>query len=232
MANNTGKVCQSETDTRSMTSFSKEQKVKTRTAAATPLTIESWPVEKLVPYLGNARRLSDRAISIVAASIREYGWRQPIVVDKQGVVIVGHTRLLAAKALGLETVPVHVAANLTPQQVAAYRLMDNRSGHETNWNKELLAPELAKLEKKAYDLALTGFSEQELNRFLRANYGTEALRQSEETPRLSNGRFRGRGEVWLLGSHRLICADGDGLDVAAIIECWEKFTGDKARLQQ
>jgi ParB-like chromosome segregation protein Spo0J len=86
--------------------------------------IESWPSNKPMLYMGNARKLSLQAVDKVAASIQEYGFRQPIVVDKAGVIICGHTRLLAAQKLELATVPVHVAANLTPAQVRAYRLMD------------------------------------------------------------------------------------------------------------
>jgi ParB-like chromosome segregation protein Spo0J len=90
------------------------------------MDIESWPTSKPLPYARNARTLSAAAVDKVAASIREFGFRQPIVVDGAGTIICGHTRLLAAKKLGLEYVPVHVAS-LTPAQVRAYRLMDNRS---------------------------------------------------------------------------------------------------------
>ncbi len=96
-----------------------------------------WPIDKPIPYARNSRKIPERAIDKVAASIKEFGWRQAIVVDKDGVIICGHTRLLAAKKLGLKQVPVHVADNLTPAQVKAYRLMDNRSHEETDWDIEL-----------------------------------------------------------------------------------------------
>ncbi len=92
-----------------------------------------WKLEEIIPYSRNARKIPSQAIDKVAASIREFGWRQPIVVDSQGVIICGHTRLLAAQKLGLEQAPVHVADNLTPAQVRAYRLLDNRSHEETGW---------------------------------------------------------------------------------------------------
>jgi ParB-like chromosome segregation protein Spo0J len=95
--------------------------------------VELWPIDKPKPYAGNARKLSERAVEKVATSIQQFGWRQPIVVDPAGVIICGHTRLLAAKKLGCKQVPVHVADNLTPEQVKAYRLMDNRSHQETDW---------------------------------------------------------------------------------------------------
>src|SRR4051812_12348819 len=91
------------------------------------LKVCSWPIAKPIPYGRNSRKIPERAIDKVAASIKEFGWRVPIVVDRDGVVICGHTRLLAAKKLGLQHVPVHVADNLTPAQVKAYWLMDNRS---------------------------------------------------------------------------------------------------------
>jgi ParB-like chromosome segregation protein Spo0J len=86
-----------------------------------------WPIDRPIPYARNSRKIPQRAIDKVAASIKEFGFRVPIIVDKDDVIICGHTRLLAAKKLGLREVPVHVAENLTPAQVKAYRLMDNRS---------------------------------------------------------------------------------------------------------
>src|SRR6202521_5927187 len=102
------------------------------------LSVCMWPISKPIPYVRNSRKIPERAIDKVAASIQEFGFRQAIVVDKDGVIICGHTRLLAAKKLGLREVPVHVAENLTPAQVKAYRLMDNRSHQETDWDLELL----------------------------------------------------------------------------------------------
>ena len=118
-----------------------------------------WPIDKPVPYARNSRKIPERAIDKVAASIKEFGWRQAIVVDKEGVIICGHTRLLAARKLGLREVPVHVADNLTPAQVKAYRLMDNRSHDETSFDLDLLGPELEELKGLDFDLALTGFDD-------------------------------------------------------------------------
>src|SRR5262249_6327906 len=130
------------------------------------LDIEMWPVGKPIPYARNARRLSPKAVDKVAASLREFGWRQPIVVDKQGTVIAGHTRLASAKQLGLVEVPVHVAGNLTPAQVRAYRLLDNRSHQETTWDDELLGLELLDLKGLDIDLSLTGFDLGELEAYM------------------------------------------------------------------
>jgi ParB-like chromosome segregation protein Spo0J len=101
------------------------------------LQVHWRPIDRPTPYARNSRKIPERAIDKVAASIQEFGWRQTIVVDRNGVIIVGHTRLLAAKKLGLKQVPIHVAENLTPAQVKAYRLMDNRSHEETDWDFEL-----------------------------------------------------------------------------------------------
>ena len=132
-----------------------------RTSAKRPragaLSVEYWPIERPLAYARNARLCPESAIDKVAASIAEFGWRQPIVVDEQGVIMAGHTRLLAARKLGLAEVPVHVAAGLTPAQAKAYRLMDNRSNQETSWDLELLPLELEELLTMDIDPALTGF---------------------------------------------------------------------------
>jgi ParB-like chromosome segregation protein Spo0J len=93
------------------------------------MEVNLWPLGKITPYARNARKIPPQAVNKVAASIQEFGWRQPIVVDRQGIIICGHTRLLAAQKLGLDKAPVHVADSLTSAQVRAYRLLDNRS-HE------------------------------------------------------------------------------------------------------
>ena len=120
----------------------------------------------MIPYARNARKIPQEAIDKVAASIKEFGWQQPIVVDTERVVVAGHVRLLAAKQLGLEKVPVHVAADLTPGQIKAFRLMDNRSHQESGWDMELLAPEMAELQALNVDASLTGFDADEISKFL------------------------------------------------------------------
>ena len=124
------------------------------------MRIRQISVDKIIPYPGNPRKNQD-AIDPVAASLREFGWRQPIVVDSDMVVIVGHTRLLAAQQLGLDKVPVTVADDMTPAQARAYRLADNRTGENAEWDNDLLAIELGELEGD-FDLSLTGFSEEEI----------------------------------------------------------------------
>lgn len=122
---------------------------------APALAAEAWPVDRPKPYARNPRR-NDAAVEKVAASIREFGWAQPIVVDGDGVIIIGHTRLKAAKKLGLATVPVLVRADLTPEQVAALRLADNKTAELAEWDEPMLAEELDAL-VGAVDMEQFGF---------------------------------------------------------------------------
>jgi len=119
-------------------------------------TVEWWPAERVIPYARNPRTATDTAVGKVAASIKEFGFRVPIIVDGEGVIIAGHTRLAAAQRLGLERVPVLVAADLSPAQVKAYRIADNRTAQETGWERELLELELEDLRGLDFDLSLTG----------------------------------------------------------------------------
>jgi len=130
------------------------------------MKIEQWDIERVKPYEKNPRR-NDKAVQAVADSIREFGFRQPIVVDDAGVIVVGHTRYKAALKLGLKTVPVHVATDLTPQQARAYRLADNRSAQNAEWDIDLLPIELGELRDDGFDLKLVGFSDKELTEYLR-----------------------------------------------------------------
>src|ERR1700733_9158249 len=116
------------------------------------LHVTLWPIDKPIPYARNARKISDKAVDKVAASIQEFGFRQPIVVDRENVVIVGHARLLAAKKLGLQFVPVHVADSLNRAQAKAYRLADNRTNEETDWDLDLLGSEILELKDLGVDL--------------------------------------------------------------------------------
>src|ERR1700720_4303604 len=106
------------------------------------LTIEIWPIDKPIDYPQNARKWTQKAVEKVAASIREYGWRQPVVVDAQGVIVIGHLRRAAGRWLRLREVPVHVAWDLSPEQIRGLRLADNRTNEESDWNEDLLKLEL------------------------------------------------------------------------------------------
>lgn len=168
------------------------------------MEVEQWPLERVIPYARNPRRNAG-AVAKVAASLKEFGWRQPIVVDGEGVVVVGHTRLEAARTLGFSEVPVHVAAGLSEAQVKAYRLADNRTGEEAEWDPELLALEIGDLRDAGLDLALTGFDTDELAA-LRMD-GAEGLTDPDEAPPLPKHPVSVLGDVWVMGAHRIVCGD-------------------------
>jgi len=127
------------------------------------MKIRLVPIGRVAPYPGNPRAISAEAVNKVANSLREFGWQQPIVVDPEMVVVAGHTRLLAARLLGMTQVPIKVAEGLTPAKIAAYRLADNRSGEEAEWDMRLLRIELDALEAADLNLGvMTGFDDDEL----------------------------------------------------------------------
>src|SRR5262245_40385949 len=127
--------------------------------------IELRSVDDVIPYDRNPRD-NDGAVDAVVASLREFGFRQPVVVDREGIVVVGHTRLKAAKKLGLKEVPVHVAEDLTSEQARAYRIADNQTASIADWDLDLLPVELAELHDADFDLSLLGFSPDDLNKYL------------------------------------------------------------------
>ena len=172
---------------------------------ATAMTIETWPIDRPQPYDKNPR-LNDDAVEVVAKSIREFGFRQPIVVDENGIVIIGHTRLKAAKSLGLAEVPVHVACGLSPEQVKALRIADNKTAEIAEWNLELLPIELAELQGMDFDLGLLGFDQDELAKLLDPD-GQQGLCDPDEIPAPPDEAITKPGDLWILGEHRLLCGD-------------------------
>jgi len=179
------------------------------------MKIEIRRLVEIRPYANNARKIPRKAVNKVAASLQEFGWRQPIVVDRDGIIVVGHVRLLAALQLGWSEAPVHVADNLTPEQIRAYRLMDNRSHEEADWDLKLLAPELAELQSMSFDLNLTGFNVDEIDTLLRNPLEEET---ANHAPALPDVAVTQPGEVWLMDSHRLICGDATNAeDVARLL---------------
>jgi DNA modification methylase len=176
--------------------------------------IELWPIDRPKPYSKNARKWNAAAVAKVAASIREYGFRQPIVVDVHGVIVIGHLRHAAARSLGLTEVPVHVARDLTPEQIRGLRLADNRTNQEAFWDEDLLGPELADLEALGFDLGLTGFDVHELDKLLRDPLDEERAEQAPPLPDVATTRPR---DLWLLGNHRLLCGDATNADAVATL---------------
>lgn len=162
-------------------------------------------LEDIHPYENNPR-INDDAVAAVVASIREFGFRQPIVVDEDGVIIVGHTRFKAAQQLGLEKVPVHVAKDLTPAQIKAYRIADNQTATLAEWDYELLPIELADLQGLEFDLDLLGFDQDALSNLLNPDL-KEGLTDPDDVPAPPDEAITQLGDLWILGEHRLLCGD-------------------------
>jgi DNA modification methylase len=178
---------------------------KAASKSLSSLQIETWPLHEILPYQKNARRIPPDAIRKVSKSLKEFGWRQPMVVDKAGVLIVGHARRLAAVELGWVEGPVHVARDLTPEQIRAYRLMDNRSHEETDWDIDILKTELFELKDFDIDLSLTGFDDSELADFL--NVPTAGLTDEDAVPAAPEQPVTVAGDLWVLRNHRVLCGD-------------------------
>ncbi len=174
------------------------------------MDIEERPVDSIRPYENNPR-VNDVGVDTVAASIREYGWRQPLVVDEQNVIIVGHTRFKAAQKLGLTMVPVHVARGLTPAQARAYRIADNQTATLSTWDDDKLPLELLALQSEGFDVSLTGFSADELQALL-APAPTAGNGDPDEVPEPPADPITQPGDLWELGRHRLLCGDATKAD--------------------
>ena len=190
------------------------------------MLIEMWDVDRPVDYARNARKITDKAVDKVAASIKEFGFRQAVVVDKDGVIVVGHVRRRAAQNLGLKQIPVHVAADLTPGQIRAYRIMDNRSNDEVQFDTELLAAEFMDLKSLDIDLSLTGFDMPELDRIM--NVGGAAAGE-DDVPETPVNPVTRAGDLWVLasaggGSHRVLNGDSTKAeDVKTVLDGKEPF---------
>jgi DNA modification methylase len=167
--------------------------------------VEMRPIASIRPYQNNPR-INEAAVDAVAASISEFGFRQPLVVDEAGVIIVGHTRYKAALKIGLKEVPVHVAVGLSPAQAKAYRLADNQTAQLSVWDDEKLIQELAQLQEMDFDMGLTGFSSEDLARLLDQTT-TEGLIDPDVIPEPPDAAITKPGDLWLLGNHRVLCGD-------------------------
>ncbi len=200
------------------------------------LNVEYREVEALIPYARNPRTHSEAQIARIAASIVEYGWTNPVLVDGDSGIIAGHGRLAAARRLGLDQVPVIELAHLTTAQKRALVIADNRLALDAGWDEEMLALELAELSEAGYALALTGFEDAEIDELLA---GTAVADEEEhqtagdgddsdtadEVPDVPVVPVSRTGDVWAIGPHRLICGDATDPSVVATL-----MQGDVARL--
>lgn len=181
--------------------------------------VERRAVDSLVPYARNARTHSPEQVDQLAASIREWGWTVPVLVDEVGGLIAGHGRIMAAKKLGLKDVPVMVASGWSEAQKRAYVLADNKLAMNAGWDNDLLKVELEGLKELDFNLDLTGFGSDELATLLAEK--TEGLTDPDEVPEPPAIPVSEMGDVWILGKHRIVCGD------ATNISDWEKMNVDE-----
>ena len=183
-------------------------------------------LESLLPCARNSRTHSDEQVAQVAASIKEFGWTSPILVDGEGTVIAGHARLMAARKLGMDQVPVIVLAHLTPAQRRALVIADNKLAMNAGWDETMLREEMSSLDADGFDLAVVGFSDKELVVLLAgAEPEAAAVVEEEAVPEPSAQPATQSGDVWLMGPHRLICGDcRDGNVISKL------FLGDQANV--
>ena len=171
-----------------------------------PKTIELWSVDRLIPYTQNARQHSQEQIAQLAASIEEFGFTNPILVDSGAGIVAGQARLAAARSLCLAQVPVIVLDQLTELQKRAYVLADNKLAENATWDPELLQLELEALDAAEFDLSLLGFSDPELEALLESTE-SPTLTDEDDSPALQELVISRPGDLWLLGPHRLLCGD-------------------------
>lgn len=172
--------------------------------------VEERSVSELIPYINNARTHSDDQVAQIAASIKEWGFTNPILIDPDGMVVAGHGRLQAAQLLGFDKVPTICLDGLSDTQIKAYILADNRLALNAGWDNELLSLELKGLEEE-FDLDLLGFSDDELSALLEPEQ-VEGLTDEDEVPEAPENPVSVRGDIWQLGNHRLMCGDSTSID--------------------
>jgi len=174
--------------------------------------VEKITIEKLIPYARNARTHDDAQVSQIAASIKEFGFNNPILIADDYSIIAGHGRLAAARKLGLAEVPVIRLSHLSDTQRKAYVLADNRLALNAGWDNDLLKLELEELKSVDVDLEMLGFSKDELDGLLNALEPTEGLTDEDAVPEPPPEPITKPGDIWILGKHRLMCGDSTSVD--------------------
>ena len=173
--------------------------------------IEKWAIDKLIPCARNARTHSDEQISQLSASIKEWGWTTPVLVDEQGGIIAGHGRTLAAQRLQMTEVPVMVAKGWSEAKKRAYVLADNKLAMNAGWDNEMLALELGEIGELGFDLDLTGFTAEEIAALMPVEV-VAGLTDPDDAPEVQENATTVLGDVWIMGKHRLLCGDSTSMD--------------------
>ena len=176
------------------------------------MQIEQVSIEKLIPYVNNSRTHSDEQVAQIAASIREFGFNNPVLIDKDDTIIAGHGRIQAARKLGLAEVPCVRLEHLTETQRKAYIIADNRLALNAGWNEELLTIELNDLLADGFALDILGFDSDELKSLLDPITPTEGLTDEDEVPEVPEEPKTKPGDIYQLGRHRLMCGDSTSID--------------------
>ena len=174
------------------------------------LEVTYRPIESLIPYARNSRTHSDAQVAQIAASIREFGWTNPVLIDAEGGIIAGHGRIMAGRKLGIKEAPCIVLENLTDAKRRAYVIADNKLALNAGWDVELLKIELGDLKALDFDLSLTGFDPGELGNLLADK--TEGLTDPDAVPEVPVNPVTVEGDVWVLGKHRVMCGDSTSVD--------------------
>jgi len=176
------------------------------------MEIRQVKVEALIPYAKNSRTHDDAQVAQIAASIKEFGWTNPILVDGEHGIIAGHGRLMAARKLGMTEVPVIELKDLTETQKKAYIIADNRLALNAGWDNNMLTIELNELLEDKFSLELLGFNADELNALLNPTEVNEGLVDEDEVPEPPPEPITKLGDIWILGNHRLMCGDSTSID--------------------
>jgi DNA modification methylase len=171
------------------------------------IQIELWPIDRLLPRANNPRTHTPAQVAQIAASITEFGWTNPVLVDADDGILAGHARVLAARSLKMEEVPVIVLGHLSEAQRRALVIADNQLALNAGWDEELLRIELAFLQDADYDLSIVGLDDIELQRLLEAQDAAEGLTDEDAVPELAETPTTIPGDVWILDDHRVLCGD-------------------------
>ena len=183
--------------------------------------IVSRKVEDLIPYARNSRTHSDAQVAQIAASVREFGWTNPVLVDGENGIIAGHGRILAARKLGMDEVPCIELAGLSDTQRRAYIIADNKLALNAGWDDELLAIEFAELADAGFDNLLTGFTQDEIDA-LTPEQIPEGLTDEDAVPEVQAEPVSKLGDVWVLGKHRVMCGDSTSIDAVETLTQGQK----------
>lgn len=173
--------------------------------------IELLLVSSLIPYARNSRTHSDEQVLQIAGSIREFGFTNPVLIDSEGTIIAGHGRVMAAKKAGLSEIPCIRLGHLTPSQIRAYVIADNKLALNAGWDDQMLRSELESLQEDGFNMDLTGFSDEELSELLEPEV-IEGETDQDQVPEPPPEPITKLGDIWVLGNHRLMCGDSTSID--------------------